>query len=50
MLSHGPLDGMLPDLQAYINRTGSIAFGDIDLSFKVVGRWEFWEVGDICFL
>ena len=26
MLSNGPLDGMLPDLQAYINRTGSIAY------------------------
>ena len=26
MLSHGPLDGMLPYLQAYINRTGSIAY------------------------
>ena len=25
MLSHGPLDGMLPNLQAYINRTGSIS-------------------------
>ena len=26
VLSHGPLDGMLPNLQAYINRTGSIAY------------------------
>ena len=26
MLSHGPLDGMLPDFEAYINRTGSIAY------------------------
>ena len=26
MLSQGPLDGMLPNLQAYINRTGSIAY------------------------
>ena len=31
MLSHGPLDGgpldgMLPNLQAYINQTGSIAY------------------------
>ena len=26
MSSHGPLDGMLPNLQAYINRTGSVAF------------------------
>ena len=26
MLSHGPLDGMLPNLQAYINWTGSIAY------------------------
>ena len=26
MLSHGPLDRMLPNLQAYINRTGSIAY------------------------
>ena len=26
MLSHGPLDGMLPNLQAYINLTGSIAY------------------------
>ena len=26
MLSHGPLDGMLQNLQAYINRTGSIAY------------------------
>ena len=26
ILSHGPLDGMLPNLQAYINRTGSIAY------------------------
>ena len=26
MLPHGPLDGMLPNLQAYINRTGSIAY------------------------
>ena len=26
MLSHGPLDGMLPNLQAYINRTGPIAY------------------------
>ena len=26
MLSHGKLDGMLPNLQAYINRTGSIAY------------------------
>ena len=26
MLSHGPLDGMLPNLQAYINRTGSMAY------------------------
>ena len=26
MTSHGPLDGMLPNLQAYINRTGSIAY------------------------
>ena len=25
-LSHGPLDGMLSNLQAYINRTGSIAY------------------------
>ena len=25
MLSHGPLDGMLPNLQAYINWTGPIA-------------------------
>ena len=36
MLSHGSLDVMLPNLQAYINRTGSIAyFGDLDLIFKV---------------
>ena len=37
MLSHGPLDGMLPNLQAYINRTGSILirFDDLDLIFKV---------------
>ena len=36
MLSHGSLDGMLPNLQVYINRTGSIAleFGDLDLIFK----------------
>ena len=26
MLSHGQLDGMLPNLQAYINQTGSIAY------------------------
>ena len=26
LLSHGPLDRMLPDLQAYINWTGSIAY------------------------
>ena len=26
MLSHRPLDGMLPNLQAYINRTGSVAY------------------------
>ena len=26
LLSPGPLDGMLPNLQAYINRTGSTAF------------------------
>ena len=26
MLSHGPLDGILPNLQAYINRKGSIAY------------------------
>ena len=26
MLSHGPLNGMLPNLQACINRTGSIAY------------------------
>ena len=26
LLSHGPLDGMLPNLQAYINWTGSIAY------------------------
>ena len=26
MLSHGPLDGMLPNLQAYINETGSIGY------------------------
>ena len=26
MLSHGPLVGMLPNLQAYINRTGSINY------------------------
>ena len=26
MLSHETLDGMLPNLQAYINRTGSIAY------------------------
>ena len=26
MLSHGPLDGMLPNLQAYINRTGSMPY------------------------
>ena len=26
ILSHGPLDRMLPNLQAYINRTGSIAY------------------------
>ena len=26
MLYNGPLDGMLPNLQAYINRTGSIAY------------------------
>ena len=26
MSSHGPLDGILPNLQTYINRTGSIAY------------------------
>ena len=26
MLSHGPLDGMLPNMQAYINWTGSVAY------------------------
>ena len=26
MLSHGPLDGMLPNLQAYINQTRSMAY------------------------
>ena len=26
MLSHGQLDGTLPNLQAYINWTGSIAY------------------------
>ena len=26
MLSHGPLDGLLPNLQAYIYRTRSIAY------------------------
>ena len=26
MLYYGPLDGMLPNLQANINRTGSIAY------------------------
>ena len=26
MLSYGPFDGMLPNLQAYIYRTGSIAY------------------------
>ena len=25
-LSHGPFDGMLPNLQVYINQTGSIAY------------------------
>ena len=26
MLFHGPLDGMLPNLQAYVNQTGSLAY------------------------
>ena len=37
MLSHGPLDGMLPNLQAYINldRINSLLdFGDLDLLFQ----------------
>ena len=43
MSSHGPLNGMLPNLQAYINQTGLLDFGDLDLIFKVTASCKFEE-------
>ena len=46
MLSHGPVDEMLPNLQGYINRTPSIAyFIYVNIDFML----SFYDhVTDIC--